>query len=60
MTYILQEKQSVQSFTTAQKIEQLEIMKSKLLDQRNEIQTKIDRLKAKMESSSQKPEQQVG
>jgi hypothetical protein len=55
-----QEKKAVQEITTAQKIEQLEMTKAKLLEQRNEMQEKIDRLTAKTRGDSQEPQQQAG
>ena len=55
-----QEKKAVQEIKTAQKIEQLEMTKSKLLVQRTEMQEKIDRLTTKVRADSQEPPQQAG
>ena len=49
----------MQDYTTAQKIEQLEITKSQLLDQRAELQEKIDRLTNKTKGNVSTPQQQT-
>lgn len=60
VTDMMQERKAVQEITTAQKIEQLEMTRSKLLEQRNEMQEKIDRLTAETRGDSQEPQQQAG
>lgn len=53
-----QEKAAVLELSPAQRIEQLESRKQKLLQQRSELQIKIDRVTAKVENTASTTEPQ--
>ena len=54
----MQERQVAQQATTEERIEQLEVMKGKLLDHRAELQGKIDRLTMRPNNDAQVTQEQ--
>ena len=56
----MQERAVVTQASPAEKIEQLQSMKAKLLIQKAELQTKIDRLTAASSKSPKETQQQTG